>query len=60
MPKNRMIAESGADVPDRMPDTRMTAEEKTIQTSMGFSALEENMHGKSSVMTLPEHPRKGN
>jgi hypothetical protein len=53
-----MISEMGCDVPDRMPNAKLTPEEKTIQASMGFGALEENMHNKSAVSALPEHPKK--
>jgi hypothetical protein len=56
--KNKFISEMGVDVPDRMPETKLTVEEMMLQKGMGFHPLEENMHGKSSAMNLPEHPRK--
>jgi hypothetical protein len=58
MAKNRMIAEMGVDEANRMPNAMTAMMEKSIQAEMGFGAIEENMHSKSSMMKLPEHPRK--
>lgn len=55
--KNKFISESGVDVPDRMPNAKLSVEEKQIQKEMGFMTTE-NMHGKSAVANLSEHPRK--
>ena len=59
MPHNKIASEMGADMPNRMPNEKAHQEEMQIQKDMGFGALEENIHNKSSVNTLPEHPRKG-
>jgi hypothetical protein len=58
MPKNKMISEMGADKSDMYPnETTIPMTEKEIQDHMGFTTTE-NVHGKSTVTQLPEHPRK--
>jgi len=59
MPHNKIASEMGADTPNRMPTEKASMEEMMIQKDMGFHPTEENMHSKSSMTTLPEHPRKG-
>ncbi|MEE8599095.1 MAG: hypothetical protein V3S69_06250 [Dehalococcoidales bacterium] len=58
MPHNKIASEMGADMPNRMSTEKIRQEEMQIQKDMGFGALEESTHGKSSMVALPEHPRK--